>query len=124
LRKRADDFVQLLCRKGERSAFRNRCGTLAAKSDLEVGGEKSNLVAFRFHQHIGQDGNRVLAFHDSLKKLQFSQKVVLSDDKFHGCADLEKGGGLTRDPLKKRRDSRIGNYTGKEGVLKSGMPLL
>jgi hypothetical protein len=22
--------------------------------------------------------------------LQFSQKVVLSDDKFHGCADLER----------------------------------
>jgi len=31
-----------------------------------------------------------------LKKLQFSQKVVSSDDKFHDGADLERG-GVTRD---------------------------
>jgi hypothetical protein len=54
-----------------------------------------------------------------LKKLQFSQKVVLADDKFHGCADLEKSRLSARDPLKERRDSRIRNYIGKEGVLKS-----
>jgi len=36
-----------------------------------------------------------------LKKLQFSQKVVLPDDKFHGCADLEKAGAWARGPLGK-----------------------
>jgi len=36
-----------------------------------------------------------------LKKLQFSQKVVLTDDKFHGCADLEKAGVWACDPLRR-----------------------
>jgi hypothetical protein len=36
-----------------------------------------------------------------LEELQFSQKVVLTDDKFHIGADLEKGGGPARDPLRR-----------------------
>jgi hypothetical protein len=39
-----------------------------------------NFLAFGFHQHIRQDRNSVLPFDNALKKLQFSQKVVLSDD--------------------------------------------
>jgi hypothetical protein len=59
------------------------------------------------------------------EKLQFSQKVVLADDEFHRCADLEKGRGLGRPRSpKERRDSRIGNYIGREGVLKSRIPAL
>ena len=64
----------------------------AAQADLEIGREQSHLVALRFDQHVGENRNRVLSLDDSLEKLQFSQKVVLADDKFHGCADLEMGG--------------------------------
>ena len=73
--------------------FGDRRRAFAAQPDFEVGREKAHFVALRFHQHVGEDRDRVLALDDSLEKLQFSQKVVLADDKFHGCADLEKGGG-------------------------------
>ena len=44
----------------------------------------------------------VFSLNDPLKELQFSQKIVLADDKFHGCADLEMGGGSgARDPLRR-----------------------
>jgi hypothetical protein len=72
---------------------------LTPQPDLEVGGQKCHFVAFRLEQHVCQDWNRVLAFHDPLKKLQFSQKVVLADDKFHGCADLEMAGVGRRESL-------------------------
>ena len=71
------------------------------KPNLEVGREKTNAVAGGFDQDVRQNGNRVLSLDDSLEKLQFSQKVVLSDDKFHSGADLEVGGGIARDPLRK-----------------------
>ena len=92
LGQRLDDLVKLLRRQRERAAFRHRRRALAAQADFEIGGEKSHLVALGFHQHVRQNRNRVFSLDDSLKKLQFSQKVVLADDKFHGCADLEKGG--------------------------------
>ena len=75
------------------SGLGDRRRALAAQADFEIGREKAHLVALRVHQHVREDRNRVLAFDDSLKKLQFSQKVVLADDKFHGCADLEKAAG-------------------------------
>ena len=63
---------------------------------------KLHLVALGFHQHVRENRDRVLSLDDALKKLQFSQKVVLADDEFHGCADLEKGGGSgARDPLRR-----------------------
>ena len=98
LRQRLDDLVELLRRQRQRSALRDRRRALAAQPDLEIGGEKLHLLAVRLHQHVGQNRDRVLAFDDPLKKLQFSQKVVLSDDKFHGCADLEKGVACPRSP--------------------------
>src|SRR5438105_4762526 len=67
---------------------------MEAKADFKIGRQTPYLVALRFHQHVRQNRNRVFALDDPLKKLQFSQKVVLSDDKFHGCADLEKGRGV------------------------------
>ena len=97
------DLVKLLRRQRQRSGlWRPSPAHLLRSADFEIGGKKAHLVALRFHQHVGQNRNRVLAFDDSLKKLQFSQKVVLADDKFHGCADLEKGGGSgARDPLRR-----------------------
>ena len=78
--------------------FDDRRRAFAAESDFEIGGEKSHLVAVGLHEHVGENRNRVLSLDDPLKKLQFSQKVVLSDDKFHGCADLEKGGAWPAIP--------------------------
>ena len=92
---------------------------------LEVGSKKAEVLAFRFHQHVRENRDRVLALYDALEKLQFSQKVVLADDEFHRCADLEKGRGFGRPRSpKERRDSRIGNYIGREGLLKSRIPAL
>ena len=100
-RQRLDDLVKLFRRQRQRAGLGHRRRAFAAQADFEIGREKAHLVAFGLHQHVGQDGNRVFALDDSLKKLQFSQKVVLADDKFHGCADLEKGGGSARDPLRR-----------------------
>ena len=66
--------------------------TVTAQAYLEIGRDKRDLLGFGFHQDIGENGNRIFSFHDSLKKLQFSQEVVLADDDFHVCADLEKSG--------------------------------
>ena len=89
---RLDNLVKFFRRQRERSALRDRCCALAAQRHFEIGGEKTDFLAFCLHQHVRQDRNRVFPFHDSLKKLQFSQKVVLAHDKFHGCADLERAG--------------------------------
>jgi hypothetical protein len=40
-------------------------------------------VALGLDQNVGEDRNRVLAFDDALEKLQFSQKLILPDNKFH-----------------------------------------
>src|SRR5207253_1697347 len=97
---------------------------------LEVGCKKPDLVALRFHQDVRQDQDGVLPLHDALKKLQFSQEVVLSDDKFHGWADLEKGatlsltphlvaiGRTSRDLVLERRESREKLYRKGESVEK------
>ena len=71
--KRFDDLEKLLRRQRQRSALGNRRVALAAQADLEIGGKKTHRIAFRLHQHIGQDRDRVFSFHDALKKLQFSQ---------------------------------------------------
>ena len=42
-------------------------------TDLEIRCQKAHFCAFCFHEHVRQDRNRVLAFDDSLEKLQFSQ---------------------------------------------------
>ena len=94
-RQRLHDLVEFFCRQRERSAFRNRRCAFTAKADFEIGGQKFHFLSFGFHQHVRENRNRVLAFDDSLKKLQFSQEVVLADDKFHGCVDLEVGGDLS-----------------------------
>src|SRR5262249_1143057 len=92
--KRLDDLVELLGWKRNGARLRDRRRALASQSNFEIGRQKAHFLALGFHQHVGQDRNRVLSFDDSLKKLQFWQKVVLADDKFHGCADLEKSGGF------------------------------
>jgi len=107
LRQRLDDLVKLLGRQRQRSGLRDRGFTRAAQAHFEIGGEKANFVALGLHQHVGQDGDRVLALDDPLKKLQFSQKIVFTDDKFHVDADLEVGGGSGPQSPKERSDSRI-----------------
>ena len=89
------------------SALSDRRLAFAAQRDLEIGREQAHLVALGFHQHVGEDRNRVLAFDDALKKLQFSQKVVLADDEFHSCADLEKVVSRGRESLKGGEISRM-----------------
>ena len=80
IRKGLDDLVQFFGRQRERSRFAHRCGTFAAQPDFEIGCEKADLALAGVHQDVRQDGNRVLSFDDSLKKLQFSQQIGLADD--------------------------------------------
>ena len=103
-RQRFHDLVELLGGKRQRAALRYGCLAPAAQPHLQVSGKKAHLVALRFHQHVGKDRNRVLALHDPLEKLQFSQKVVLSDDKFHGCADLERRSLRAPVPLRRGKN--------------------
>jgi hypothetical protein len=58
--------------------------TPAPQRHLEVRGEHPHFIPFGLDQHIGQDRNRVLPLHDPLEKLQFSQKLILPNDEFHG----------------------------------------
>ena len=52
-------------------------------------------------QHVRQDRNRVLALDDALEQLQFSQKVVLPDDKFHAVLTSKEGAGVgASDPFR------------------------
>ena len=67
----------------------NRGVASASKRHLEIGGEHADLVPLRFHQDVGENRDRVLAFNDALKKLQFSQKLVFPDYEFHIRGDLE-----------------------------------
>ena len=83
LRKLLDDLEQLLRRQRERSAGGDRGRASAPQPDLEVGGGHAHVLALGVDQDVGQDGNRVLALHDALEKLQFFQEVVLADDEFH-----------------------------------------
>jgi hypothetical protein len=65
----------------------------APQCDLEVGSEHADLVALGLDEHVGKNRNRVLALHDALEKLQFSQKLILPDNKFHRlCGDLKRSG--------------------------------
>ena len=82
-RQRLDDLVELLRRKRQRTALRNRCLTLAPECDLEIGRKHAHLITLCFEQHIRKNGNGVLAFDDALEKLQFSQKLILPDNEFH-----------------------------------------
>jgi hypothetical protein len=80
LGQRLDDLVELLGRQRERAALGHRRSALAAQTNFEISREKLDLLPLRLDQHVGENGNRVLALDDSLEKLQFSQKVVLPDD--------------------------------------------
>jgi hypothetical protein len=56
--------------------------------------------------------------------LEFSQEVVLADDEFHGCADLEKGTGRCAcDPLWRGKIEKEELYRKRVSVEKCGMPL-
>jgi hypothetical protein len=57
--------------------------TAASQRDLEIGREHPNLITARFDEHIRKNGNRVLPLDNALEKLQFSQKIILANDKFH-----------------------------------------
>ena len=94
LRQRLDDLVELLRRQRQRSALRDRRRAAAAQRDFEIGRQHPHLVALRFDQHVGEDGNRVLALDDALEKLQFSQKVILPDDEFHRRVVTSSGGSV------------------------------
>ena len=107
LRQRLDDLVELLGRQCQRPAFLDQRGALTPKTHFKVGSQKADVVALGFHQHIGQDGNRVLSLDNALKELQFPQEVILPDDKFHGCADLEMGGALARNPQGEERFKNV-----------------
>ena len=91
-RQRLDDLVELLRRQRQRAAFGDRRLTPAAQRDFEIGRQHPHFVALRLDQHVREDRNRVLALDDALEKLQFSQKVILADNKFHRCSDLERSG--------------------------------
>src|SRR5205814_9874205 len=73
IRQRFDDFVEFLRRQGQRARLRDRCSAFTAQPDFEIGREKADLAVTGVHQDVGEDGNRVLALDNSLKKLQFSQ---------------------------------------------------
>ena len=93
--KRLDDLVQLLCRKGQRAAFRHGGGAFAPQPDLEVCGKQFHLVALRLHEDIRENRDGVLPLHDPLKELQFAQQIGLADDQFHG--DVVLGGSDYRN---------------------------
>ena len=46
---------------------------VGAEPHFEIRRQKAHLIALRFHQHVGQDRDRVFPLDDSLEKLQFSQ---------------------------------------------------
>ena len=92
LRQRLHDLVELLGWQRQRAALRDGCRASTPQSHFQVGREKPDLITFGSHQDIRENRNRVFPLDDALEKLQFSQKVVLTDDKFHGCADLERAG--------------------------------
>ena len=77
------DFVELLRRERQRPALCHSRLATASQCDLEVGREHANLITLRFNQHVGEDGNGVLPLDDALEKLEFSQKLILPDNKFH-----------------------------------------
>src|SRR5262249_30124115 len=89
------DLVEFLCRQRQRTTFRDRRITPAAQRDLEVGREHTHFVTLRFDQHVRENWNRVLAFYDALKKLQFSQKLVLSDHEFHRLTVTSERSGVS-----------------------------
>src|SRR5206468_11764237 len=106
---------QLLRRQRQRAALGDGGLASAPQTHLEIRREQSYFAALGFDQHVGQNRNRVLAFDDALKKLEFAQEVVLADDEFHvamtsngfgGCP-----GGGSSDQNRRFRGSR--NYTGK-----------
>jgi hypothetical protein len=68
---------------------------VAAKRNLEVGGEHPHFIARCFDQDVGQDRDGVLPFHDALEKLQFSQKLILPDNEFHKLV-VTSGGVVVR----------------------------
>ena len=89
--KRLHDLVELLRRQRQRSALCHSRLATAAQRDFEIGREHADLIALRFDQHVGEDGNGVLPLDDALEKLQFSQKLILPDNEFHRlCGDLEQ----------------------------------
>src|SRR5207253_1033608 len=105
--KRLDDLVKLLRRERERAALRNRRVAAAAQRDLEIGRQHADLVALRFDQHVRENRDRVLALDAALEKLQFSQKLVLTDDEFHMRAVTSKRRGSRR----RKGASQSGSYT-------------
>ena len=80
------NLVELLGWQRQRPGFGDVRLALAPQADFQVRREEADFVALRFHQDVGEDGNRVLALDDSLEKLQFSQKVALADEELHSCA--------------------------------------
>ncbi len=82
-RQRLEDLVELLRRQGERARLGNRRVAPAPQPDLEIRREEPYFPVRSFDEHVGEDGNRVLALDDSLEQLQFAQQIRLADDQFH-----------------------------------------
>jgi hypothetical protein len=68
-RKRLDDFVQLLRRQRERSAFGDGGLTPASQSNFEIRGEHAYFIALGLDQYVRQDRDRVLPLNDALEEL-------------------------------------------------------
>ena len=90
--------------------LRNRRRRSGSEANFEIGRQQADFVSLRFHQHVGENRDRVLAFDDALEKLQFSQKVGLPDDKFHAVLTSESGFWGSRYPGLKgeiRRETKL-----------------
>ena len=125
VRQRLDDFVELLRRQRERAALRDRRRARAPQPNLEIRGQKLDVVAVSIDQHVCKDGNRVLAFDDALEQLQFAQQIGLAYDELH-CGDDLVGSRRRRptDPFKDERDLGTKNYNSKEVMLKTTIPAI
>jgi hypothetical protein len=55
----------------------------ASQRDLEISCQHPDLVALCFDKDIREDGNGIFPLDDALEKLEFSQKLILPDNKFH-----------------------------------------
>jgi hypothetical protein len=67
---------------------------MGADLDLQVAGRELDRAAVLAQQHVGQDGQRVPAFHDAGHRLQrFKQIGLGSLENDHCCLPLYRCGG-------------------------------
>ena len=54
-----------------------------ADAEFEIGGRDGEAIAFRLTKKIREDGNRRLAFDDTLRQLKFFEKIEFLYAEFH-----------------------------------------